>query len=174
MHGAWWNAIPEVLGVESLAERKAAGKAMPRPGKEQSMWVCPSASPDELSGYKINDDTGYCSYAYNMWIDQPGRHLHKNHTGTIRLPDLLRFSNVPDPSTFVVFSERKAGHMGYVAARYVEFRHGRGDKRRAGVVFADGHVSMMGEVDIDVRGTNTSQNRGGIVWDPDGFDPDAM
>ena len=162
---AWFNQLPPYLDQDSLIDRRTKRIGIPRPG-DGSIWTCASVrGADVAEAGAMRPTEPFMCYSYNLWIDHNGR---RSEIPGTRLGPLLSDTDVNAPSLFVVFSEvlPSGGRSpGNCYARYLHYRHG-GEQEKVNITFADGHVAAYKRADIytDIK----SQNRGGIMWNPDG------
>ncbi len=154
----WYNLLPQYIGVEPFSTLSARGKA-PCPGIGKSVYVCPSQAIDSelLAKYTGGSQTTYAlSYAMNYWINAPKE--------DVSLSKRMRLSQVKHSDQFVVFSETFDKTLKSVDANpenksitsAPDFRH----RRRVNVVFADGHVAPVRQMDIYTQ----------VQWNPH-FEP---
>ena len=163
---AWFNVLPGYLDQENLIERRRDSEiGMPRPG-DGSIWSCVSVSgADVAAAGAMSPLEPFMCYSYNLWIDHNGR---KNEIPTTRYPPLLSDIDLDAPSLFAVFSEvlPKGGRSpGNCYPKYLHYRHA-GEKEKVNICFADGHVAAYERADIYTE--TKTQNRGGVMWNPDG------
>ena len=176
---AWYNVLPPYVGCEVMSNLYAR-KAMPRPG-DKSLFICPAAPPTPAP-QPTDKSTYYCSYAYNLWVVADNRGC-KNKDDESGFGTYLRYSQIPDPSRFVLFAENPTGigensNPGYRYAwthpKYMAFPV-QGDAFRhsgaANICFADGHAGTYLKTKIYAEGmtagTGQYWNYGGIQWNPD-------
>ncbi len=144
--GVWYNVLPQYIGVEPFYALKTKGKT-PCPGMGKSIYICPSLSVDAalLAKYTSGTQVGYnLSYAMNYWINAP-----KDDDS---LTKRMRLSQVKHADQFVIFSETADSSLKSVDAdpqnpsmtSSPDFRH----RGRVNVVFADGHVTPVRNLDI--------------------------
>lgn len=130
---AWYNVLPQYIGVEPFYALKAKGKA-PCSGMGKSIYICPSQRIDSelVAQYTSGTQTAYdFSYAMNYWINAPKE--------IDSLSTRMRLTQVKYSDQFVVFSETKESSSKTVDASSADFRH----RGRVNVVFADGHVAPV-------------------------------
>jgi prepilin-type N-terminal cleavage/methylation domain-containing protein/prepilin-type processing-associated H-X9-DG protein len=168
---AWFNVLASYVGEEGLYSRMSPPKPrkQPRP-RDGSLFTCPSATEKELhdfegaGGVKMTGTeltVPYLCYSYNVWIDHEQR-AKDNPSGKTGFGKLLRLSQLTKPSKFVVFSET-AGNKGNCWPYYLSYRHPGGS---VNMCFADGRAATF--TSNNIYTTGKSQNRGGIIWDPEG------
>ena len=170
---AWFNVLPPLVGQVSLLERDNLGERMPRP-RDRSLWTCNEIPSSTAQHYQTR--TPFFSYAYNLWIDHASREAEHSRAGLeSRLPELLRFSNISNPSAFVLLGEHRSdsgrGRFPNCHAYHLAYRH-NGEKQVSNLVFADGHAQGFEKSAIYVDHSEPNWklvNRGNIVWDPEGI-----
>lgn len=163
---AWFNKLPPYLDQETLIERlQDPNVGMPRPG-DGSIWSCVAVNGSDVADAgALGPLEPFMCYSYNLWIDHNGR---KGEIPNTRFPKLLSDMDIDAPSLFVVFSEvlpSGGKSPGNCYAKYLHYRHG-GEKEKVNITFADGHVATYQRADIYTE--TKTQNRGGIMWNPDG------
>lgn len=167
-HEAWFNVLPPLFGEPSLQQRVENNLPLPRAG-DGSIWSCPSRTNVRYpTSPNFDESVPWLGYAYNMWIDKSDREEDHNPA----LPELLTILNIPDLSRFVLLGESRIGWRSFLFANGVSYHHG-GDKEETNIAFADGRVGTYARDDIYLSSRQTTFNRGGIIWDPQGTDIDG-
>ena len=171
---AWFNVLPPLVNMPSLAVLHAGGE-MPHPGDgQQSIFTCPTCTLDVT----IGPSDYFGCYAMNLWVAPQSR------PGGSTIGKLLRFQQIKIPSTFALFADNPTGEYGggwrYAYAQTHplhmaesvggdSFRH----SKKANVCFADGHVVAYRKDELYVSGMSLEDNFGGVQWNPDEDDLDG-
>jgi prepilin-type N-terminal cleavage/methylation domain-containing protein/prepilin-type processing-associated H-X9-DG protein len=151
---AWFNVLPKFLDLDSMSELVDAGKPLPRP-KDRSVFTCPVVRGNAGDDYA--EGTAFMSYAQNLWIEH-------DRDGDSEYPDVLSFSEIPDPSHFAFMSETAKGNFSLCAPKHLGYRHQR-KKQTVNVVFVDSHAQSFRREQIYTP--EIAENEGGIIWNPD-------
>lgn len=166
---SWFNAIPKALNMATL-EQLSANFSPPQPGKDKSIFTCPSLKMDQVvdndgNPVKVGARTAVFSYAINLWLDhwkRIGEHGGSSHFGNGQ----LFLDQIPSPSLMVAFGEAASADYSNMSGIHQHFRHDDG----ANICFTDGHVRYYkrAEVEVDSRTGGTKFTNRGVVWDPEG------
>jgi prepilin-type N-terminal cleavage/methylation domain-containing protein/prepilin-type processing-associated H-X9-DG protein len=167
---AWFNALAEYIGAESVGE--AARNARPlRPG-QKTVFMCPSMRITDVKDEQGNLQTPRArepvfAYGFNLWIDHPPGQRERDHSsGETRYGTLLRASQLLKPSKTVLFGEAASVGFDNMAARHLEYRHD--GTNNVNMVMVDGHAETFYREQVFVsRGEDKDINRG-VIWDPEG------
>ena len=158
---AWFNTLPDYMDTDPLIKLTQARKTLrPRDG---TVYSCSSVKPETITAAGVGPRDHFMSYSYNLWIDHGQRASEVPGT---RFPPLLSDVDIPMPSRFAVFSE-VAGSFGNCHAMFLDYRHA-GDRRKVNIGFADGHSETKAKAEIHFEGMTKYDNRGGVMWNPDG------
>lgn len=171
---AWYNAIPNALGAESMEFLvvRANPRRPPRPPNDKSIFTCPSYKAADVPAGLAAFQPVY-SYAYNLWIHHPvpSRESQNsppfNGAGKSGLGTLLRLSQLTKPAKFVVWGEASGSSFDNMTSYHLVYRH-RGTNA-VNMVFADGHAETMSRTNVYVA--NQASNKGrnqGVIWNPEG------
>lgn len=172
--GAWFNVLAPLVGDVRLDDRAVNfSKPQPRPN-DGSIFTCPAVTKKDLAVYEASKGAldeyvdPFMCYAMNLWIDHNNR--AGEHGGTTRYSTQLRISQISKPSKFVFLSEI-SGEPGNCSGTFLTYRH---VNTSANMVFVDGHAETLTSNAVFVSQSMSNykqQNRGGIIWDPEGIPP---
>jgi prepilin-type N-terminal cleavage/methylation domain-containing protein/prepilin-type processing-associated H-X9-DG protein len=124
--GAWYNTLPPYIAQPTLAALYNAVPSQAPTPRSKSIWVCPSATNQNLTTASLSPSTPYFMYNFNSRMDPNG-------AGKFQRGQLT------EPTTTIVFAEGGEDANPCTNGKYCPYRHFGGSNFAMG----DGHAEWV-------------------------------
>ena len=133
--GAWYNTVPPYVAQLTLAALYNAVPSKAPTPRTKSIWVCPSATNQNITTAGIGVSNPYFMYNFNTWMDPNG-------------PAQFKRGQLTDPTSTIVFAEGAEDNYPSTNGNYCPSRHFGG----ANFTMGDGHAEWVKHDDFCTGG----------------------